>query len=213
MPQSSMDALEGHASNELDTRYETWSPEALLDAMRSGSRDAAAEFMRRYGTRVRRRIRGKLGPGMRRLFDSQDILSTVGRRLDEYVGASRIEAHNISQLMALIFRIANNAVIDKVRVVRRLERVESEDAPFARRMRDRLEAADRSTPDGGEIELARAFEAAGDPESRHILWLWLRGCDHAAIAREVGISQDAVRKRWQKIRERLRIMLETERIQ
>lgn len=211
MPQPSMDAPTHLARSDRETRYESCSVDALLDAMRAGDRDAAAEFMRRYGSRIRRRVRGKLGPGMRRLFDSQDILSTVGRRLDEYVGSSRVEASNLSQVMALVLRIANNAVVDKARVVRRLERVESEDAPFAQQMRQRLEEADRDVPAGGEIELARAFESAGDPESRHILWLWLRGCDHGAIARELDVSRDVIRKRWQKIRERLRAEFEEEK--
>ena len=62
--------------------------ESLLRRMRNGDREAAAQFITRYEDRIRRRIRGKLNPSVRRLFDSQDIFSTIGRRLDQYVHRS-----------------------------------------------------------------------------------------------------------------------------
>ena len=92
----------------------------LLDRMRSGDRVAAAVFITRYGSRIRRRIHGKLSPAMRRIFDSQDILSTLGRRLDQYVRFGRLAAASEDELWALVFRMAENAVIDKARVFRRL---------------------------------------------------------------------------------------------
>ncbi len=35
---------------------------------------------------------------MRRLFDSQDILSTVSRRLDQYVQAGKVQAASMGQV-------------------------------------------------------------------------------------------------------------------
>ena len=65
---------------------------ALLQQMRAGDRGAAAVFVTRYGSRIRRRIRGKLSRAMRRIFDSQDILSTLGRRLDSFVHSGGVQA-------------------------------------------------------------------------------------------------------------------------
>src|SRR5690606_30935513 len=104
---------------------------ALLERMRRGDRDAAAEFLVGYGPLIRRRIRGKLGAAMRRLFDSQEILSTVGRRLDAFVNAGRLEATTTPQLWGLVIRIAENALIEKARVVQSLKAREGEDSPFA----------------------------------------------------------------------------------
>ena len=62
-----------------------------LDRMRRGDRVAAAVFITRYSSRIHRRISGKLSPGMRRVFDTQEIFSTFGRRLDQLVRRSVLE--------------------------------------------------------------------------------------------------------------------------
>src|SRR5262245_42454435 len=92
-------------------------PQSLLERMRAGDRDAAAEFVARFAPNIRRRIRGKMNPAMRRLFDSQEILSTLVRRLDEFVGAGQLNAESIPQLWSLLFRIADNSLIEKARVL------------------------------------------------------------------------------------------------
>lgn len=172
--------------------------------MREGDREAAAAFITRYGSRVRRRIRGKLGPTMRRVFDSQEILSTVGRRLDLYVRSGRLQAVGEGQLWSLIFRIADNALIDKVRVFQRLQAVESSDSEFAMALLAKLERAESSEPDGADFEIERAFDIISDQTDRQILTLWLLGQPHTVIAAEIGIAATGVRKRWQSIKERLR---------
>ncbi len=69
---------------------------ALLDRVRGGDREASAEFISRYGPRIRRRVRGKLSPAMRRLFDSQEILATVARRLDQMVASGERRAEGMA---------------------------------------------------------------------------------------------------------------------
>jgi DNA-directed RNA polymerase specialized sigma24 family protein len=175
----------------------------LLPRMRSGDREAAAAFITRYGSRIRRRIQGKLSPAMRRIFDSQDILSTVGRRLDLYVRSGSLEANSENQLWKLLFKMANNAVVDKARVMRRLREVEDEDSPFAYAMLQKLNRAESRGLDAAEIEIETARNHLTDPVDRRILSLWLVGMPHAAIAEDVSMTAVNVRKRWQKIKERL----------
>lgn len=175
--------------------------------MRTGDREAAATFITRYGSRLRRRIRGKLGPAMRRLFDSQEILSTVSRRLDMYVRKGRIQALHESQLWSLIFKIADHALIDKIRVFEHLQNIEGSDGTFARNMLSRLEHAERhheTNGSGAEIEIDQAMNALPDMTDRTILSMWLMGHDHAEIADELDMASTGVRKRWQSIKERLR---------
>lgn len=176
----------------------------LLRRMRAGDREAAALFMTRYGSRIRRRIRGKLSPAMRRIFDSQEILSTLGRRLDLYVRSGRLDAANEQQLWALVFRMAGNAVIDKARVFRRLQQVEDEDGVFAQELASRLRQAQRSRKEGVEIEIDRALNVLRDRTDRQILSLWLVGTRHTVIAEHVDLAATAVRKRWQNIKSELR---------
>ena len=92
--------------------------EALLGRMRGGDRDAAAEFVRRYGDLIRLRVREKLGASLRRVLDSEDVLSTVARRLDGIVHDGRLRAGTQAELWSLVTAIANHAVCENVRGVR-----------------------------------------------------------------------------------------------
>lgn len=173
---------------------------ALVERMRCGDRTAAALFITRYGSRIRRRIRGKLSPAMRRIFDSQDILSTLGRRLDQYVRLGHMEVADEGELWALIFRMADNAIIDKARVFGRLQRAEAEDGTVAQELMHRLRAAERESESGVEVEIGRVLDMIKDATDRQILYLWLMDTTHVAISEHIGLTSAAVRKRWQKIR-------------
>lgn len=176
----------------------------LVQRMRLGDRQAAAEFMIEYGPLLRRRVRGKLGAAMRRLFDSQEILSTVGRRLDRYVRVGGLEADSPGQLLQLVFRMAEGAVIDKIRVFQRLERVEGEDSQFAQEVSSRLQDADNDQSDGAVISLDGALRTLTSDIDRQILTMWLNGIQHSVIAWDLGMTPAAVRQRWKTIRDRLK---------
>lgn len=160
-----------------------------------------------YGPVIRRRVTGKMGLRLRRLFDSEDILSTVLRRLDRYVQDGNLRVASQPQFLALLREICEAAVVDKARVMRRLERVEREDGPLATSLRGRLERRDESGGEGDET-LAAAFGALADETDRRILWHWLSGREHGITAELVGMTPAAVRQRWKRIRERVRQAIE-----
>lgn len=180
----------------------------LVQRMRVGDRQAAADFMIEYGPLIRRRVRGKLGAAMRRLFDSQEILSTVGRRLDRYVRVGGLEAESPGQLLQLVFRMAEGAVVDKLRVFKRLERVEGEDSRFAQTIVSRLAEADQQEDDGAMISLDGALRALTSDIDRQILTMWLNEIPHGVIAVDLDMTPDAVRQRWKSIRQRLKESLQ-----
>jgi DNA-directed RNA polymerase specialized sigma24 family protein len=191
---------------------------SLLSRMRAGDREAAATFMHEYGARIRRRIRGKLTPAMRRLFDSQEILSTLGRRLDLYVRSRRLAAASEAQLWSLVFRVADNALIDRQRAFKRLRDAEAEDGPIARELLERMEAGAGAPGDGGECGggggrggeagVERFFDALPDPLDREILSLWFTDTPHTVTAQLLGMPDAAVRKHWQRIKELLRAAMQ-----
>jgi len=181
----------------------------LLERMRDGDRDAAAHFITTYGSRIRRRIRSRLGAYMRRVFDSQEILSTLSRRLDMYVRNGRLDVVSEAQLWSLVNKMADHAVIDKARVFRRLHAVEDSDGEFARQLLRRLEDAERERTDGFEIEIERALRVLPDEVDRQILSSWLVGTPHTETAILVDLAPTAVRKRWEKIKKDLRRQIET----
>ncbi|MBL0920786.1 MAG: hypothetical protein IBJ10_01520 [Phycisphaerales bacterium] len=176
----------------------------LLERVRGGDRQAAAEFAMRYAPLLRRRIAGKLGPQLRRHFDSMDILSTVLRRLDVFVDDRRLAATTEEEFWALMLRIAQNAMVDKARTLRRLDAERGEDDVVARSLARRLRLSAKHGEDAMDVELASALDALDDDDDRRILWLWLNGLTHPQIAEALSISHDATRKRWERIRRRIR---------
>lgn len=177
----------------------------LLERVRTGDREAGAEFISRYGGRIRRRVRGKLSPAMRRLFDSQEILATVARRLDVLVANGQIQAVSDGQVWSLVFTIVDHSLVEKARVYRGLRAKEGEDSGLAERILDRLRAAERYREDGPELEIDRALRSLGDRVDRQILSLWLMGRDSSSIAVAIDMAPATVRKRWERIRDQLRV--------
>lgn len=180
-------------------------PEDLLARMKGGDREAVAEFVLRYGDLIRLRIRDKLGPRLRRILDSEDVLSTVTRRLDHLVRDRAIRAGSNAELWSLVAAIANHAVAENARAARReqntlespartdIEELRSEDAPSPGRDHDQT--------------LAEIVGTLQDETDRRILWLRLHNHPHEQIASEIGSTPSAVRMRWSRIRTLLRRVL------
>jgi DNA-directed RNA polymerase specialized sigma24 family protein len=182
--------------------------DVLLARMRAGDRQAAAVFLTDYGDLIRRRVRGKLGASVRRMFDSLDILSTVGRRFDRYVRDGKLQAIDEPQLWSLLFRMAEAAVLDKVRAVKRLEVAEGEDGPIARVLLARIQDAEQGSGNGADIVLEKVLAVLPSDDDRSVLTLWLTDWPLFRIAEALGTTPAAVRQRWRSIRLRLREKLD-----
>ncbi|GMV26295.1 MAG: hypothetical protein AMXMBFR58_23260 [Phycisphaerae bacterium] len=181
------------------------SPAAFLLRIQDGDRNAAAQFIAENSPLIRRRFRHKLDRAMRRVFDSQELISTVSRRLDRLVRQGMVRAVNERQLWSLVLDIAENAVIDKSRTLRRLEKVEAQDSPFASMLRSCL-LAGQDRPDA--VELGDLFESLPDPVDREILSMWLNGTSHLVTSQLLDLPHATVRKRWERIKEKCRSRIE-----
>jgi DNA-directed RNA polymerase specialized sigma24 family protein len=184
----------------------------LLAAMGKGERDAAAEFVTRYGPLIRRRVRGKLKASMRRLFDSQDILSTLSRRLDSYVHRGLFEPRSEDELWGLVFTIAEHSIAEKARIWRALSAKEGQQSGLAREAAGRYGQAERSAgvmlADDDDFE--ELLESVPQQVDRQIARLWAMDLSSEAIAAELGLTVDVVRTRWRRTRDRLRSRFEVE---
>lgn len=182
-------------------------PEAdFFVRIQDGDRTAAAEFITSNAPLIRRRFRHKLGRAMRRVFDSQELISTVTRRLDRMVRQGMVRASNERQMWSLVLEIAENAVVDKSRALRRLECVESEDSPFAAMVRPCLLDAGES---GEGVEIGELFESLSDPVDREILAMWLNGMSHLLASQLLDMPHATVRKRWERIKDKCRVRIES----
>jgi RNA polymerase sigma factor (sigma-70 family) len=175
-------------------------PDELLRRIGAGDRDAAAEFVRSHEALIRRRMRHKLGSALRRTVDSEDLVSTLSRRLHVYMENTRVEARSPEQLMGLLMTIAQRSINDKLRALRRAERETDPEARLLALVRQHDQNARETSPIGLDDALRR-LESETD---REITRMWLGGMDHAEIAVALGISHPAVRKRWERIKTKLR---------
>ncbi len=175
-----------------------------MSAGGADGRAAAALFWLTYGGCIRRRVRSRLGGTVSGVFDSQDILATVGRRLDRYVLAGRLKIDSEASLWSLVFRIVDAAVVDKKRMATRHELA---DRLAVRRFES---ASYGDSAEGVHLRehahevLNRALLQLSDETDRFILKLWMSGNDHQSIGAHLGLSRGAVRIRWHRIRSRLR---------
>lgn len=178
--------------------------EALIAKMQAGDRLASAHFVTRFGPLIRRRYRHKLGRKSSRLFDSQDLLSTVARRLDVFVLKGQFKAGTEPQLWALLGVIAEHAVADKLRSLAKLERAEHDASHEARGG-----GSDPSTLYLSEC-VGDVIKNLVDEADRQLLMLWMLGVNHRVIAEQLGLTEGAVRVRWHRLRATLRDALTEE---
>ncbi|CAG1005795.1 hypothetical protein PHYC_03263 [Phycisphaerales bacterium] len=178
---------------------------ALIDRMRRGDREATGTFLSRYGGVVRQRCRKNLRAPLRKLTDTEELWSSVARRLDAVVAAGDLRAVSESQFWKLLKVIIRNATVDRARLITRLHEVPADDQPLA-------EALGRHVMHDREAEsrLWHLIESLPDDKNREITILWLNGHSHAEIGNAVGLAEGAVRFRWHSIRQQLRDVLESE---
>lgn len=171
------------------------SPGVLLARMRAGDREAAAQFMHHYGPLIRSRVRDKLGTQLRRVMDSEDVLSTVARRLDGMIAEGRMRAETEPELWSLVQSVANHALSESLRATRA--------------DREALRGVSRGSfdhlPDIGEDERAAiALRSVENDADRRMVALWMRGASLASIGRSIGATPASVRMRWNRLMRTLR---------
>lgn len=179
------------------------SPE-LLSRVRQGDRQAAADLFTRYSRLIRQRCRARMRPGLRAVTDSEDVWATVTRRFDAMLARGGVSIASARDFWVLVAALTEHAIVDRARVLARLDRVRDDDEPFAERLRQRL--VGRDGPPATDLDDLLA--AVDDPTDRDILRLWLVDRSHAEIGAALGLSEGAVRSRWHQIRRMLRESLE-----
>src|SRR5262245_57970444 len=83
----------------------------LLERIRTGDEDAAAELVRRYEPIIRRVIRYRLlNPRLSRLLDSEDICQSVLASFFARASGGQFDLNDCRQLLQLLLRMARNKV-------------------------------------------------------------------------------------------------------
>jgi len=169
----------------------------LLQRVRSGDSQAAAELVREYEPEIRRAVRLRLSENrLRRVLDSMDICQSVLANFFVRASAGQFDLERPEQLLALLVTMARNRLLDHAR------RYSTERRDQQRVVSDNEEqlaaiADPATTPSQilSERELAEAVRRQLTEEERYLAEQRAEGRDWADLARELGNQPDAIRKK------------------
>jgi RNA polymerase sigma factor (sigma-70 family) len=172
----------------VDTKIPTI--EELLPRIAAGDRNAMAEFVLRYQSRIRRRLRGKFAAIDRAgACDLDDVFSSVWRRVDEAFLEGRIAYLNCPKaLEAFIFGTAMRVAREKARQEQRLRAIQLRAADA---LRERWTDDDRAR---GDLDLEPILSRLA-PDERELFALYASGLSALEIASTLGVSVAGYRKR------------------
>jgi len=179
---------------------------ALITRVRAGEQQAATDLVKRYEPEIRRAIRLRLtDPRLNRVLDSMDVCQSVMANFFVRVHAGQFEIDRPDQLLRLLVTMARNRLLDQARRQqagrRDGRRVEAGGEDQLANLADR----DVGTPSQivSEKELLHAVRLQMTDEERTLAEQRAQGRDWAEIAREIGSTPEAVRKKLSRAMDRV----------
>jgi RNA polymerase sigma-70 factor (ECF subfamily) len=176
----------------------------LIRRVRAGDEEAATDLVRRYEPAIRRAVRIRLGDTrLERAFDSMDVCQSVMASFFVRAALGQYELDAPEQLLKLLATMARYKLADRVdqeragcRDNRRVEEGSAE---------TREVAAAQGTPSRqvAARELLEEVQRRMSPEERQLVEMRQQGMDWAAIAKQLGGSPDALRKRLARATDRV----------
>lgn len=168
---------------------ETEGGEKLIRRAVSGDRDAAGDVIRRYEARVRDHIHRRLGPGLRRRADTEDLLQSTLTLVVRDLPS--LEYRGEKAFVAWLSAVAERQILMKAR----FHRADRRDLRKEERLTGRAGIAQgRTSPSQGAVreELATSLREAisrlPDRERRVVELHSLEGQTFEAVAQEVGLA-------------------------
>jgi DNA-directed RNA polymerase specialized sigma24 family protein len=164
------------------------------------NREAVARYLLAHKDRIRAVARRKLTSKTRAVFDSEEVLSSVLRRVDGLVLEGKLCPRSEAELWGFVDAITRNNAVSRTRLIERARVMLTDEEPYAYELLKRLNAY--TTDDEATLLIYRMMSCLQN-EDRHILSLHLRGASHKAIADLLKTSEAACRQRWMRIRHEL----------
>lgn len=168
----------------------------LIQQIRDGSSEAAAELLRRYESELRIMARVRLtDPSMRRVMDSMDICQSIMANFFVRAASGDFELDTPEQLMKLLATMFRNKVV----TLARKQRAQRRDV----RRTAGTSVEEMAISDGVETpsvivsarELLTQFDGQLTDDERLLVQRRRDGFGWAEIAAELGESAEAIRKR------------------
>jgi RNA polymerase sigma-70 factor (ECF subfamily) len=173
----------------------------LIQRVRGGDPEAAAELVRLYEPEIRRFGRMRLTDAhLRRTVDLSDILQSVLLNFFVRAANGQFELEKPEQLINLLKTMAQNKLVDRARreSVRKTQDV------------DANVLASQAGPDGTPSSIVAQEELLQEacrrmtPEELQLAERRARGWTWQEIAAEIGRTAEAARKIWERAKKRVR---------
>ena len=169
----------------------------LLERVRLGDEDACTELVRAYETEVRRFIRYRINsPKMRRFLDSVDVCQSVFAKFFVRAGAGDFDLENPMQLQRLLLKMAHNKLLDHYRKGATGRHGGTAISLTGETVGSIADAATNPTRDVESRELVDLVRGRLSVDEKVVLDQWMQGEDWVGIAANVGVTAEAVRKRF-----------------
>ena len=183
----------------------------LIQRIREGDAEAAAELVQRFEPEIRREVRIRLtDPRMRRVVDSLDICQSVLGNFFVRAALGQFEIEHPNQLFRLLTTMARNKVIDRHRSEQVRQNAQNEYSP--QREYDAMgEPLDGKDGPGSVIqsrEMLKSVLNRLSAEERKIAELRQQGKSWDEIAARVGEKAQTLRKRLSRACDRIMGQLE-----
>lgn len=180
----------------------------VIDAANRGDTPALRELLAEYVLAneglIRQQARRKLAAWSRQSQDSEDVLSSVLRRVDLLAAQGRFWANDANDIMALILTVTRNTAVTKVRLATQAKRLLADGGKYMTALREHVNRCQGD--DEAAILVSRMLLSLDNADQRQYLELRLRGATHRAAAQVLGISDEAARQRWGVIVKNLRVL-------
>ena len=176
----------------------------LINSVRQGDEQAAAELVRRYESELRVLARVRLtDPSLRRVVDSMDICQSIMANFFVRAAAGQFDLETPEQLLALLATMVRNKATDRVRSEQRDRR---DVRRVAKTSIEELGLQEAQKTPGSLVAHQEMLNLVRDQlsdEENEIAKHRLNGCSWEEIAQQIGGTSEAIRKRFSRAIDRV----------
>lgn len=173
------------------------SVEQLIERIRAGDSEAAAELVRRYEPEIRRVVHYRLrDPRLRRVFDSMDICQSVMGNFFAYASDHPLDVSRPEQLLGLLATMTRNKLRDVARHQTRARRDYRREAHDNAALAEMVPGHDPTPSETvGTRELLSQVRYQLNADDLYLAEQRAEGREWSDLAVEFGSTPEALRKR------------------
>jgi hypothetical protein len=165
------------------------------------SRAELAAFLLERADEIRAVARRKLTNVARSSFDSEDVLSSVVRRMDKLFHDGRLQVATRDELWRLVQAVTSNRAVSFTRLRERMKQLGAEGGAYEQHLANVFSTCE--SDDEAILTLYQVAARLAQPADRQLFLLRARGANHRAAAAVLGTSEEAARQRWASVRRQI----------